>query len=74
MWNLPVVSRRSFSFVSSLQSLEKVGSASWMLRDLSRVLLQPLDPLVLPSAPPPLQLLLIVQPEASEEPEEPEEP
>lgn len=45
-----------------------------MLRDLSRVLLQPLDPLVLPSAPPPLQLLLIVQPEASEEPEEPEEP
>lgn len=55
--------------MSSLQSMEKEEDAAWMLRDLTRVLLQPLDPLVLPSVQPKLQLVLIMQPEGRKEEE-----
>lgn len=55
--------------MSSLQSMEKDENAAWMLRDLTRALLQPLDPLVLPSVQPKLQLVLIMQPEGRKEEE-----
>lgn len=59
---MPAVCSRSFSCVSSPQSLEK-DEASWMLRVLSKTLLQPLDSLVLQSAQSQLQVVLIVNPE-----------
>uniref|UniRef100_A0A3B5K4G5 Pogo transposable element derived with ZNF domain a n=1 Tax=Takifugu rubripes TaxID=31033 RepID=A0A3B5K4G5_TAKRU len=61
--------RKSFSCVSSLQSLEK-DEASWMLRVLSKTLLQPLDSLVLQSAQSQLQVVLIVNPEGKKKKEQ----
>lgn len=46
--------------MSSLESLEK-DEASWMLRALSKTLLQPLDSLVLQSTQSKLQVVLIMQ-------------
>lgn len=53
--------------MSSLKSMERDEKVAWMLRDLSRVLLQPLDSLVLPSVQSKLQLVLIMQPEDRKE-------
>lgn len=53
--------------MSSLKSMERDEKVAWMLRDLSRVLLQPLDSLVLPSVQSKLQLVLIMQPEGRKE-------
>lgn len=72
LWNrrhrrVPVVSSRSFSLVSGLQSSDQEEEVAGMLRDLSRLLLQPLDSLVVPTRQSEVQLVLIVQPPASEE-------
>lgn len=69
-----VLSSRSFSFVSSLQSLQAPEDTAWMLRDLSRALVQPPDALVLSSPRPKLKLVLIMQPEVRTEEERTEEP
>lgn len=66
---MPVVCSRSFSCVSSLQSLEK-DEASWMLRALSKTLLQPLDSLVLQSTQSKLKVVLIMQPEGKKKKKE----
>lgn len=65
----PVVCSRSFSLVSSLQSLEEQEEVAGLLQDLSRLLLQP---------PPPrsdtrLQVVLIMQPERRKEKKKMEE-
>lgn len=54
----PVVCSRSFSCVSSLQSLEE-DKASWMVQALSKSLLQPLD--VPQSSESKLQVVLIMK-------------
>lgn len=56
--------------VSSLQSLEREEEAASLLQDLTRLLLQPLNLLLLPrSIRPKMQVVLIMQPEGRKEKE-----